>query len=63
MMPRDRVLTETDGPFARIGDGPAYPWDAAAAIPMLAAVWEISADDVAVQIHSNLKSLASMQMV
>jgi TatD DNase family protein len=27
-MPRDRVLTETDGPFARVGRQAALPWDA-----------------------------------
>jgi TatD DNase family protein len=38
-MPRDRVLTETDGPFAQLDGRTALPWDAEQAITLLAEVW------------------------
>ena len=38
-MPMDRVLTETDGPFVKVGGRPARPPDAEAAVRGLARVW------------------------
>lgn len=58
-MPADRVLTETDGPFARNGRDPLYPWDLEGASEALAKVWKTEADEVNMQLSSNLKTLSS----
>lgn len=57
-MPHDRVLTETDGPFARGPDGsPLMPWDAEKAVPLLSAVWEETIESVQAKLRNNLRSL------
>jgi TatD DNase family protein len=58
-MPRDRILTESDGPFAQIDKRPAQPWDVERAIHDLAALWELTPDEVAVTLQSNLSNLLS----
>lgn len=58
-MPRDRILTESDGPFAQLEGRPLLPWDAAKAEPVLADVWRESEDDVRGQLLSNLKRLTT----
>ncbi|MGE0531938.1 MAG: Qat anti-phage system TatD family nuclease QatD [Hyphomonadaceae bacterium] len=60
-MPRDRVLTETDGPFARIErDGaPLHPWDAAQAHDELALAWGMETDRVGDLISRNLRRLGA----
>lgn len=45
-MPRDRVLTETDGPFVQDGAGPATPTTVKATVRGLAELWEQSPSDV-----------------
>jgi TatD DNase family protein len=56
-MPRERILTETDGPFARNGKRPLTPADARLAATELAALWSVSEDEAAAQIKYNLKEL------
>lgn len=56
-MPRDRVLTETDGPLARFGDQPLQPWDVVHAEQGLATCWGVGADVVRAQLKTNLRSL------
>ncbi len=56
-MPRDRVLTETDGPFVKIGNRPAMPPDCALAVIGLAEVWELENEAVRDIITANLKVL------
>lgn len=58
-MPRDRVLTETDGPFVKIGTRPAVPADVALATRELAEVWGCDAGRVSDLIALNLKTLVS----
>jgi TatD DNase family protein len=41
-MPRDRVLTETDGPFVQTGGRPAVPQDTAEVLLHLATLWKSS---------------------
>ncbi len=55
-MPRDRVLTESDGPFGLIGETPAYPWDAWRAVPLLASIWGIPEAEAAEQLVSNFRN-------
>jgi TatD DNase family protein len=58
-MPQDRVLTETDGPFAMVNGRNALPWDVDIVITALAEVWEISRDDVSGILHDNLRRLVA----
>ncbi|MEK8121667.1 Qat anti-phage system TatD family nuclease QatD [Methylocystis sp. IM4] len=58
-MPRDRVLTESDGPFAQINGRSAWPWDAGMAVEMLAELWSESAGDVQRQLINNLRALTA----
>lgn len=59
-MPRDRVLTETDGPFAQIGGVSAMPWDASVAITQLAELWGGMTEGETEQlVQSNLKHLVA----
>jgi TatD DNase family protein len=56
-MPRGRVLTETDGPFARSGKRPLTPADARLAAEELARLWSMTEDEAVAQIRQNLKDL------
>lgn len=56
-MPRDRILTETDGPFAQIEGRSAMPWDAQKATIELAILWNMSELDVESILHDNLRRL------
>jgi TatD DNase family protein len=56
-MPRARVLTECDGPFARQKDQPLHPWDVTDAHKSLAAIWEVPPSEVDRLLRHNLKSL------
>ncbi|MCY4007215.1 MAG: TatD family hydrolase [Rhodobacteraceae bacterium] len=56
-MPRERVLTETDGPFAIFESHSLFPWDVAVAETGLAELWQIGRDDVRCILHENLSRL------
>jgi TatD DNase family protein len=58
-MPKNRILTESDGPFAQTDGRPLYPWDAAAAEKTLAGIWNVTEDEVRDQLMQNLKQLTS----
>ncbi len=57
-MPRDRVLTESDGPFAQIDGRAALPWDVARATESLAELWSEPIAVVDRQLSENLKRLS-----
>jgi TatD DNase family protein len=54
-MPRDRVLTESDGPFAQLDGRAILPWDVGRAATALAELWMESMDRVREQLTSNLR--------
>ena len=58
-MPRDRLLTESDGPFAQIERRAALPWDSELAIVALSELWAEPEGAVREQLHSNLRRLLS----
>lgn len=58
-MPRDRVLTESDGPFAQVDGRPAYPWDADLAVTRLVEVWDMPKPEIEQLLLNNLRSLTS----
>jgi len=59
-MPRDRILTETDGPFAQVEGRSAMPWDAQKAAVELSALWEISEQDTEQLLNNNLSRLGAV---
>lgn len=58
-MPRNRVLTESDGPFAQLDGSPVLPWQVDKAITELSALWEVSENEVAGILHENLRQLVA----
>jgi TatD DNase family protein len=56
-IPTDRMVLETDGPFARNNAGPMHPWDIAAAVSSLAELWGVSRQDVLSRVQTNEASL------
>ena len=61
-MPRDRILTETDGPFAQLDGRAALPWDAEQAIVALGELWGEAVPKVRAQINTNLRHLADASL-
>lgn len=61
IMPQDRVLTETDGPFAQADMRPLYPWDVVAAETMLANIWGMAADVVGQRMLDNLRRITTAE--
>ena len=58
-MPKERVLTETDGPFAKLNGESAKPWDAGRATAGLADLWNMPQPDVDKLLHANLRGLVT----
>lgn len=56
-LPRDRILTETDGPFTQVGGRPSEPSDVTSTITALGATLDVSADVAAKFVLSNLRIL------
>ncbi len=56
-MPADRVLTETDGPFTRVGNSPLFPWDVADAEATLGRLWSVDESEARARVRENLRSL------
>jgi len=59
IMPRNRLLTESDGPFAQLDGRAILPWDAGRAISGLAEMWHESPASVETQLLANLRQLVS----
>lgn len=57
-MPMERILTETDAPFARLGDRPLYPWEATSCLPELADIHCTDRKAMFGTIKRNLKRMA-----
>jgi TatD DNase family protein len=56
-MPRERVLTESDGPFVTAGEEPAGPLHAQLTIEALASHWKLEPGEAAATIFRNFKFL------
>ncbi|MCC6428365.1 MAG: TatD family hydrolase [Phycisphaerales bacterium] len=60
LIPRHRLLTESDGPFVKVASRPATPLDMELVEAVLSELWgESSADAVRASLQSNLRSLVS----
>lgn len=58
-MPRERILTESDGPFANVEGKVAMPWDVQKAVSCLAKTWGTSEAFVSGVLEENLGKLCS----
>jgi len=58
-MPRNRVLTESDGPFAQIDGVAVYPWKVDEAERVLSELWDMPAEVVTKILHENLRTLVN----
>lgn len=56
-IPRDRVLTESDGPFVKCAGRPAVPADTAEVVSILAELWRCAGGDARETIEDNFLSL------
>lgn len=56
-MPRNRVLLETDGPFAQLRRVPLQPWDVALACLSMSRLWRVEPAETNRIIRSNENSL------
>lgn len=62
-MPQERVLTETDGPFAQLNGAPLMPWDVHQATESLAELWGLPTADVDRMLYANLRTLVTQSAV
>ncbi|HEE0044004.1 TPA: TatD family hydrolase, partial [Citrobacter freundii] len=53
LMPRDRVVPESDGPFAKMRGAHVMPWEANTVTIKLAEIWNISQDETSFLLRSN----------
>jgi TatD DNase family protein len=58
-LPRDRILTETDGPFTQVHHRPARPCDVTNTVRSLGALMSVDEVEIAEIIQANLKVLVS----
>ena len=52
-LPPDRILTESDGPFIKIGKRPAFPWDVSMVEDYLATLWLMTRPEVSAVLRAN----------
>ena len=57
VLPKNKVVPETDGPFAKIGYRPLMPGDAFIVVEKLASLWDISIEEVHGYMKTNLRDL------
>jgi len=58
-MPEDRVLSESDGPYARVGNRPCDPWDVSLIQAHLAGVWRTTETGVRDRLWENFRQLTA----
>lgn len=62
-LPRDRVVPESDGPFAKIGGKPVLPWSAETTARCLADAWSMPVDETVRSLESNSQQLLRLMKV
>jgi TatD DNase family protein len=58
-IPRDRLLTETDGPFGQVDGRSLLPWECEQAVGALSELWAEPHNHVEAQLHENLRRLVA----
>lgn len=61
-MPKDRILTETDGPFASIGGQCLSPGDVGQAQEVLASIWQTDLEKAAATVLENFRGLMACKV-
>lgn len=59
MIPRDRLLTESDGPFTQIEGRSILPWEVDRVVGAIAELWSEDASTIEALVAENLRHLAS----
>jgi len=59
-LPRNRVLTETDGPFTQNESGPLFPWDIRETLGELANLWSEPEEATTARLRENLSHLLTI---
>lgn len=62
IIPQERVLTETDGPFVRNASQPLMPWEVKEAEIFLAELWRTGIDNARLIIQNNFRTLISRRL-
>lgn len=57
IIPKNRILLETDGPFAKSKGKPLMPWDTDMAIESIAYLWGVQSQEAERALLSNLREL------
>lgn len=60
LMPRERVIPESDGPFGKVGGRTLMPWEAITINESLSKLWNLSKDEVSTLLRSNGQRLRSL---
>jgi TatD DNase family protein len=58
-LPRDRVVTETDGPYAKLGGRACEPRDIPSVVAGLARVWREDPDQARARVFENMAAIAA----
>lgn len=61
-MPRQRVVTESDGPFAQVDGRSLMPWSVDDAIRGLAEIWNVAEASAQQLILNNFRSVCSQPL-
>jgi TatD DNase family protein len=59
-LPRDRVVPESDGPFAKVGGKPVLPWASEETAKLLAESWSTSHEDALATLTRNSQRLLTL---
>lgn len=62
LMPRDRVVSESDGPFAKVRGAHVLPWEANTVAVKLAEAWGVTQDEASFVLKSNGLRLIELLM-
>ncbi len=57
LIPKDRLLTETDGPFAKVSGKNLFPWDVEKAIAGISKIWGCDPEYVEAKIEENFRNI------
>lgn len=60
LMPRNKVLPESDGPFAVLNDAPLSPMGSNEVAQKLSAIWKIPKEEVLLGFETTLKTILSL---
>lgn len=59
-LPRDRVVPESDGPFAHVNGATVMPWSSGQTAELLAQAWDVPAGEVARTLELNARQLIGL---